>query len=318
MTGFLGSAVLDVAIGLAFVYLLLALICTTANEWIAGLFKTRSKLLREGISQLLDSEPGLLDAFYKHPLVRSLMPGGKPPAYIPARTFASAVIDLLSPGPHKDIGSLQNGLERLKDDDLKVAFTSLIRDPRIGIDEVHERIEGWFEDAMDQVSGWYKRKTQIWTLLVALGLTIAVNADTLKIVRHLWTDPALRSAVVEEAKARAAEPRPSVEVEYKDVSDPMKPTVRALDPNRIRDRELELMEQLLGWGPEEKRTDQQPFDWFLRIVGWILSATAISLGAPFWFDVLNKFINVRSAGKSPSEAAKKPEKKQRPPEDMAA
>jgi hypothetical protein len=36
-------------------------------------------------------------------------------------------------------------------------------------------------------------------------------------------------------------------------------------------------------------------------VGWILTAVAASLGAPFWFDTLNKFMNVRSVGASPDE-----------------
>jgi hypothetical protein len=317
MTSFLGSTVLDVAIGMAFVYLLLALMCTTANEWIAGMFKTRSKLLQEGIRQLLGSEPSLLESFYRHPLVHGMMRGAQPPSYIPARTFASAVMDLVSPGPDKSMGSLQNGLARLPDG-LKAALESLMRDSSIDVDEMHRRIEGWFEDGMDRVSGWYKRKTQVWTVIVALGLTIAVNADTFKIARHLWADPALRATVVEEAKARAAEPRPSVEVEYKDPSDPMKPTVSALDPNRVHDQERKVLGQLVGWGPEDRRPDQSPWDWLFRAVGWLLSATAISLGAPFWFDVLNKFINLRSAGKSPDEAAKKPEKKKLPPEDKTA
>ena len=45
------STILDVLIGLAFIYLLLALICTTINEWWAGIFKTRGKMLVQGISQ---------------------------------------------------------------------------------------------------------------------------------------------------------------------------------------------------------------------------------------------------------------------------
>jgi hypothetical protein len=32
-------------------------------------------------------------------------------------------------------------------------------------------------------------------------------------------------------------------------------------------------------------------------VGWLITALAVSLGAPFWFDMLNKFIVVRSTVK---------------------
>jgi hypothetical protein len=57
MGGMFGSTVLDVAIGLVFVYLLLAIICTSANEMLSALTKSRGNLLREGIRQLLNNQP---------------------------------------------------------------------------------------------------------------------------------------------------------------------------------------------------------------------------------------------------------------------
>ena len=38
-----------------------------------------------------------------------------------------------------------------------------------------------------------------------------------------------------------------------------------------------------------------------RFWGWLLTALAISLGAPFWFDLLNRFVALRNAGKKPEE-----------------
>jgi hypothetical protein len=37
------------------------------------------------------------------------------------------------------------------------------------------------------------------------------------------------------------------------------------------------------------------------VCGWLLTALAASLGAPFWFDMLSRFVNIRNAGKAPSE-----------------
>jgi hypothetical protein len=49
----------------------------------------------------------------------------------------------------------------------------------------------------------------------------------------------------------------------------------------------------------------------LTIFGWLLTSFAVCLGAPFWFDVLNKFIVVRSTvkpkEKSGTEAPKEPQ-----------
>jgi hypothetical protein len=48
-------------------------------------------------------------------------------------------------------------------------------------------------------------------------------------------------------------------------------------------------------------------EWIEIGLGWLVTALAIMLGAPFWFDVLNKFVVVRSTvkphEKSPEEAS---------------
>src|SRR5947199_1858750 len=106
--GLFGSAVLDVAVGLAFIYLLLAIFCTAVNEWLAGVLKTRGKLLLQGITELLNGQvgtykgqanaaTGFLDDFYGHPLISGLMRDKTHPTYIPARTFASFLLDFVPP-----------------------------------------------------------------------------------------------------------------------------------------------------------------------------------------------------------------------------
>jgi hypothetical protein len=57
----------------------------------------------------------------------------------------------------------------------------------------------------------------------------------------------------------------------------------------------------IGWSEFPKR-DQ----WLTMALGWLITAFAVSLGAPFWFDLLNKFVNVRASGKAPEEAPKSP------------
>jgi len=59
---------------------------------------------------------------------------------------------------------------------------------------------------------------------------------------------------------------------------------------------------MLGW----HGSFRESLGWS-ALLGWLLTVLALSMGAPFWFDVLNKFMNVRFAGKSPDEASKKPE-----------
>jgi len=44
-------------------------------------------------------------------------------------------------------------------------------------------------------------------------------------------------------------------------------------------------------------TIQSPRKW----IGFLITALAMTLGAPFWFDLLNKLVNIRSGGNKPKE-----------------
>ena len=49
-------------------------------------------------------------------------------------------------------------------------------------------------------------------------------------------------------------------------------------------------------------------------LGWLITAFAVSMGAPFWFDLLNKFVNIRASGKAPEEEPKAPKEVPAPKE----
>jgi hypothetical protein len=51
---------------------------------------------------------------------------------------------------------------------------------------------------------------------------------------------------------------------------------------------------------------KQPALFWTKILGILLTAIAASLGAPFWFDLLNRFVSIRSTGKAPEERPKGP------------
>src|SRR6266581_7808466 len=115
--GLFGSTMLEIAIGLAFMYLLLAVFVTTVNEWIAGVLRTRAASLQEGIKELLDCQAlansTFLAAFYQHPLITSMMRSGQHPSYLHARAFANVVMDLATPNNPGSITyqDLENGIK---------------------------------------------------------------------------------------------------------------------------------------------------------------------------------------------------------------
>ena len=102
-----GLPILEVAVGLSFIYLLLALICTAVNETIAGITKRRAKFLEKGIDSLLGDDPNLKKKLLEHPLIASLGPKkDTKPSYLPASKFALALTDIAT-GSGKDAGDAQ-------------------------------------------------------------------------------------------------------------------------------------------------------------------------------------------------------------------
>jgi len=269
VNGLLGSAVLETAVGLALIYLLLAVFCATANEWIATLLHTRADMLRQGIVQLLHGED-FAGQFYRHPLIRALMKDGEHPCYLPARTFARAVMDIATP---LHLGSitfeqLEAGIKALPESGARASLLAVIQAAGGRMEDAQRAIESWYDDGMERVSSGYKRRTQLWTALVAAAITIAVNADTFRIARDLWLEPALRNSIAMAAVGGSAG---------------------------------KTIQPLLGWSGGTDWSD--PIATMTRVAGWLVTVFAVSLGAPFWFDVLNKIVNVRWAGRRPGEAS---------------
>jgi hypothetical protein len=308
MTGLLGSAVLEVAIGLALLYLLLAIFCTTINEWIAGMLGARGKMLKTGLAQMLDGQPLIaggnpletLQRFYVHPLFTGFTANSKHPSYLSASSFAKTLMDLVTPLQPGSItyADLENGIKALPDGDVKRTLLALIQNTNSDLATAQQAIEGWFNDTMDRLSGWYKRRTQLWTFALAAVLTIAANADTFHVAQKLWTDPTLRSLVADTAKNRLAQPAQGVNSSQPATS--ASPAGSTGPSVGLSDEEVTQLGQMVGWPV----TKVGGLDWLERLIGWFLTIVAVSLGAPFWFDTLNKFMNIRNAGKSPDEKPK--------------
>ncbi len=62
------NAAIDVAIGLILMYLMLSLLCTVVNEFIATKLKLRSSTLQDALQKLID-DPTLRTNFYAHGLI---------------------------------------------------------------------------------------------------------------------------------------------------------------------------------------------------------------------------------------------------------
>ena len=377
----LNSSILDVAIGMAFIYLLLSLIASTVQEAIASVLQLRPANLEHGIRSLFSGGTLVdgklfIDRLYRHGLIMGLyrdktdstgipvimsktqvleqkveswrermrrwlqvhpsipIPGVTDPfllpAYIPGRTFSIALLDILKVESQKSSLSVEDYLKSLCTASdgappaascaAAEAMLSLLRDAfdndsRVPpLEKFRCHLENWYNDAMDRASGWYKKYTQNVLLCIGLILAIVFNVDSITVGKKLWFDKDARSGLINAAGSYVgthtsppkvpAQPGETTLTRDELVTQ-MKTTVQAFN---------DVSEDYLlpvGWHAPVKwyhynllhPESWSPLRMLAQTAGWCITALALSLGAPFWFDLLNKFMVVRSTVK-PSEKSR--------------
>ena len=310
----------DVAIGLVFVFFILALVCSGINEGISSTLRWRAQDLERGLWELLrdpeqtaEQATAALEAVKKHPLIAPMLYrqnkiDGKArqvrtkdgrlktssktdfPSYIPSRTFASALLGLdqavvITKGVDVRTGmrKLGDSIEAIPSKSVQDALMALLTSAQG--DAVHFRhsVEQWYDDHMERVSGWYRRRIQKVLWILAFAVAIALNADTLQIAKRLWVDPTQRAAIVSQAQSSTGTENTT--------------------------RQLGSLPIPLGWHLASERKDPQGFPFYekpsmawsllAKLIGLTLTAVAISFGAPFWFDTLSKLARLRNSGAPP-------------------
>lgn len=277
----LDHPVVDVALCLTLLYSVLSLVASVVKEWVSTLLSLRAKNLQKGIGTLIGDD--YAKRLYGHPLVNTLAKSKKKPSYIGADTFASALVDLLAQdedgNPVVAMGDKAAELvDRLGDDSaLKAPLRAMANVGAETVDDLRRQVAGWFDEGMNRVSGWYRRQTQLIIFAIGAFVAVSANASTVHVVQDVWRDDALRYAIAQEAVAVASG------------------TVSA-DSVQVADAILQSFP--LGWEGEEVQ-NWALWTWFSHILGWLFTAAAISLGAPFWFDLLSQVAKLRGTGKRP-------------------
>jgi hypothetical protein len=365
-----GSETLEVAIGLAVLFSFMSLFASALRETIEAWFKQRSKLIHKALTEIFpgegDSESPTVRQFYEHiaisPLYRGAYKGmkGDLPSYITSKAFASAILDIAQAdaGAHPD-EDFSAWVGKIKDMRLSqlvnLAFHSAGKDP----EKARAYLERWYDGQMERVSGWYKRSTHWYLIVIGALAALLLNVDAVAVTKHLYRNGALREVIVARAQAPAADaaatpaqpPDPLVRQKTGEMIFEHRPHARPAVPAGTpaaggdvavnseaatatpapdvtsgadeNARQLKrLSDQLYGYGfpigwswhgkwPEpipqcalrgqpDEPCGLNSIGWpgiLLMVIGWIVTALGISLGAPFWFDLLNKMMVIRSTVK---------------------
>ena len=458
------TPILDVAIGLVFVFLLYSLLATSINEALASGLSLRARMLRKAIAQKMlsntiqenkilnlikgigeffaemvyiftggkkktGSEKNIGDLFYEHPIIKNYASSSffKIPSYLAASNFAIILIEALkedfdnkineiasfkasldkpiaqwidelsnSPdilkikelldyynwyyatNPDTNIYKALPGLPRGLDKEVHCILQLHLRNSLFNFNAFSKKIEGWYNDTMDRVSGWYKRQTQFILFVLGIMMAIIFNVDTIAISNKLSTDKDARDQIVQLAiqSADLYKNDPRVQRQDQTVNTANQNNLLALaqqhldEAKKTLDSSIKNPNQILGLGWNKygeddpgfiKKLSTKCFHKYLfigrislkdsleavrkklneelantqttnavnkdsialvrfykqqvthfpiriktayisssiggkKILGFLVTAFAISLGAPFWFDMLNKLIKIRGAG----------------------
>jgi hypothetical protein len=217
------------------------------------------------------------------------------PSYLPGPVFAKAMIDLAVEPYH---ASGTQGLTMTRrgvgtgEGPFAQVLAALIKTADGSLDKLQTSLESWFDGQMDRVSGSYKRWAKRWVIPIAITVAFAFNIDTLSVSRSLYTDSGVRAAVLAAASSD-------------ELCRPVaggQPTPSDCVPDKIED--LEQLQLPVGWTDSRwQQTTSSVSAFSLKLIGLLLTAAAAALGAPFWFDALNRIGSLRNVGRRPSESS---------------
>jgi hypothetical protein len=246
----------------------------------------------------------------------------KDPSYLSSETFATALIQELKnelkemledPQKASTAEAIKTIKNKIEDSDkiptsLKETLTTLADRASLKASEAdnkllifQQEIEAWFDRSMERASGVYKRNAQLLCFFLGFAIAIIFNLDSLFLAQRLSQDTAMRTALAGGAETI--------------VKESTKQNSQNFDPDKLQENINSLLGNssfiapitenagnLVDCAKNQLTCPLKPgIPNFGKVasavLGWIITALAIYMGAPFWFEILGKLVNVRSTGK---------------------
>jgi len=152
--------------------------------------------------------------------------------------------------------------------------------------QAYDRFQRWFGSAQDRAEQWFQIHVRIVTIVAAIFAAIFLQLDTVELYDKLRHEPKLVDALMKTApgvleQGAAVQGQTDAETREKMFAD-----LKA----RIDSAGFELVPA--GWFA---RWPKERFWWFNHLFGLALTAGLLTLGAPFWFNLLKNLTSLRPA-----------------------
>lgn len=350
--------ILDLLIGLFFIYLLLSLMVNGIQEFISAVMKWRNESLLKWIEQ---SFPQNISDFIDHPLLNGRSAKGKSPSYFNSKAFSIALTEMLaksSPANAEIQGgldiehlkkkysltnladSIQNNQElnpEIKDMLMQFISKSALweaakekeEEIRNGLEHFQMQVSRWFDSSMERLSSRYKRNALLIGTLISFSITLTMQVDSLSLINYFYRNPAQTAALADQVSITVLDSNSALSQKIHDLKAYAKKNKDTVLANAAKIQEdLQQLKQVvaekdslmkqvqqaslpIGWqmiAEEQALLEKAKAAgiasgnsftyWLKKILGWLMTTLAISLGGPFWFDMLNKVANIRSVVKA--------------------
>jgi len=320
-------AILSIIIGIVFVLLLFSMLTSAVVEVYHAANSSRGKHLRDTLEIMLGKE--VSDKFYDHSYLRQLSSASKPlsklklPIWVEKGTFSSILADILS--PRNSNLTIPERINLVENPDLRKVLDFLWRQSSGDIAVFQKKVEDWFDDVMARAKDWFADNTKWRLFFFGTLLAAMLNADTIQIYKSLSANAALRDEIVNAAEKFSNSADTAL---IRDVNAPPRDSASArANVDIIKSNYIETIQSPLGLGWGQSKPHNW-WEWLSKIVGWLLTGVAVTMGAPFWFEMLRKLLALKGSSSGDSDksiatstssgSGKSPEKTTTPFEMKAA
>ena len=314
--------ILEVAISLIVVFFLMSTLVSFINEIIALAISSRGATLKNALHELLEEgkkqTTGLVNDIYQSPHIHKLRifswldSKGYLPANISASGFTNALITSIHKADHFDLPAIQQSVDGLSNEFLRTHLKKLIAEldaDKKNLTGLKQKIEAWFNDYMESVTRVYKLRTRVIVAIISFIVCLSMNIDSIALMQYFWQNKEKREMMVKFAGNLSETDYKIDTVKVVSITDTNGKTI--LDTVALTDREKsdalmakrKMLLQDLNTFDLPIGYQNNPVDWdkkgaagrfFLMLLGMVISAFCLTLGAPFWFDLMKKMVNARN------------------------
>lgn len=297
------SQVLEVVIGLIFVYYVLGSIVSTITKWINEGFETRGKALERHLIKIVgESHVG---DFVKLPQLQALRPiryknwlsfitsatEPKKLEKIPVATLVDSYFDFVGLTATKEITAdgLKELISAFPDSEGKRAVAKWVGQGVTNLEDLRKRTTAYFTGVTDQAAATFRSNARSFVIVLSIFLTLLLGTDSIQLARALWTNAGLRALAVAQAEMAV------LQQQQEDGSAP------EVDIDQLIQQLSDLDIIKIGWWQTDIPSANATIgDWLLfailKFLGLGLTVLAVSQGSSFWYDLLKKLISPSKGG----------------------